>query len=91
MANFVATILAWAICRRRFRGAWVTATMVEILVIGTIVGGYLAVLTNQPIWLAIVEVTAGEVVAVGLGGYVLLRGVNRVLHAGGAKRLENHS
>ena len=91
VANFVATTLAWVICKRQFRGAWVTATGAEILVIGTIVGGYLAFLTNQPFWLAIVEVAAGEVVAVGFGGYVLLRAVNRVLGASGLKRLENHS
>ena len=79
IANFVATALAWAICRRKFKGAWVTATIVEILVVGVIVGGYLAVLTNQPVWLALVEVMAGEVVAVGFGGYILLRAVSRVL------------
>ena len=79
VANFVATTLAWAICRRKFRGAWIVATVVEILVIGAIVGSYLAVLTNQPVWLALVEVMAGEVVAVGFGGYTLLKVIGRVL------------
>jgi uncharacterized membrane protein len=91
IANLVATTLAWMICRRQFRGAWVMATLVEILVVGTIVGGYLGMLTNQPAWLAVAEVMAGEAVAVGLGGYVLLRAVGKVLGPTGAKRLENHS
>ena len=91
IANLVATTLAWAICRRRFRGSWVAGTVAEIVVIGLIVGGYLAVLTNQPAWLAVLEVTAGEVVAVGFGGYLLLRAVGRVLRADGPKSLQNPS
>ena len=47
IANFVATLLALLIGERKFRGAWVAATSVEILVITFIVGTYLAFLTRS--------------------------------------------
>jgi uncharacterized membrane protein len=79
IANLVATALAWYICRRKFVGAWVVGITVEVLSVSLIVGSYLAGLTNTPIWLMVIEVMVGEVVAVGIGGYILLKAVNRVL------------
>ena len=79
VANVLATALAWQICKRKFRGAWVSAVAAEILVITFIVGSYLAYLTSTPIVLSWSYVAAGEVVAVGLGGYALLTAVTRVI------------
>lgn len=79
IANVLATTLAWLICRRKFHGAWVTATAAEILVITFVVGSYLSYLTSTPILLTWSYVALGEVVAVGIGGYALLRAVTRVM------------
>ena len=79
IANFLATALAWAICRRKFKGAWVAAIGVEVAAITLVVGSYLSPLTNTPLVLSWVYVMAGEVIAVGFGGYILLRAVARAL------------
>jgi len=79
IANLVATSLAWYIGRRKFSGAWVTAILAEVLAVSLIVGSYLAGLTGTPIWLMPLEIGAGEIVAVGFGGYVLLSAVTKVM------------
>ena len=79
IANFVATLLALLIGERKFRGAWVAATSVEILVITFIVGTYLAFLTETPLLFSLLYVMVGEVLSVGVGGYLLLNAVNRAL------------
>lgn len=81
IANLIATTLAWLIGRRTFRGAWITAIIVEILVITFIVGSYLTLFTNMPLWLNWLGVMVGEVVAVGIGGYALLKVVSGVFGA----------
>src|SRR5438552_1088267 len=68
IANFVATLLALLIGERKFRGAWVAATSVEILVITFIVGTYLAFLTETPLLFSLLYVMVGEVLSVGVGG-----------------------
>jgi uncharacterized membrane protein len=81
VANVVATAIAWFVGRRSFRGAWVLATSIETVVITMIVGTYLAPLTHTPLVLSLLYVLVGEIAAVGIGGYILLRAVGRVLHA----------
>jgi len=77
IANFIATYLAWQIGRRRFSGAWFAGTVEEVIVITLIVGSYLSYLLAIPIWLGWSGVLVGEVVAVNVGGYLLLNGVYR--------------
>jgi len=79
IANFVATLLALLIGGRKFRGAWVAATSVEILVITFVVGTYLAFLTETPLLFSLLYVMVGEILAVGVGGYLLLNAVSRAL------------
>jgi len=79
IANFVAAALAWYIGRRRFTGAWIMGITVEVLSVSLIVGSYLAGLTNTPLWLMVLEIAAGEVVAIGFGGYIVLKAVNAAL------------
>ena len=80
IANLVAASLAWIIGRRAFRGAWVSAIVVEIAVITFIVGSYLTLFVTFPIWLNWLGVMSGEIIAVGFGGYILLRAVDRVIN-----------
>ena len=77
LANFVATLLAWQIGKRGFRGAWLVGTISEVLVITFIVGTYLSFLLQIPIWLSWIGVLVGEVIAINIGGYLLLNGVYR--------------
>jgi uncharacterized membrane protein len=79
LANLVATFLAWRIGRRRFHGAWLAGTVAEILAITFIVGTYLSFLLQIPVWLGWTGVVVGEVIAVGIGGYLLLVGVDRAI------------
>jgi uncharacterized membrane protein len=78
-ANLLATLFAWVIGRRRFRGAWLAATVAEIVIITLIVGTYLAFLIGIPLWASWAGVLVGEAISVGFGGYLLLRGVDRAL------------
>lgn len=78
IANLLATAMAWYICKRKFRGSWVAGTIAEILVITLIVGSYLSYLLATPWYLSWLYVGIGETVAVGIGGYALLRAVSRV-------------
>jgi len=79
VANLVATSLAWQIGKRGFQGAWLTGTTVEVLVITLIVGTYLSFLLQISIWLSWTGVLVGEIIAVSLGGYLLLNGVSKAL------------
>jgi uncharacterized membrane protein len=79
IANVVATALAWFICKRKFRGSRIAAVAAEILVITMVVGTYLAYLTSTPLVVSWSYVAAGEVIAVGVGGYALLRAITRVM------------
>jgi uncharacterized membrane protein len=78
VANFIATFLAWQIGKRRFHGSWFTGTIAEVLAIALIVGTYLSFLLQIPVWLSWIGVLVGEIVAVNIGGYLLLCGVARV-------------
>ena len=79
VANVVAAALAWFVGRRSFKGAWVLAISLEVIVITLIVGTYLAPLTHTPLAFQLLYVLVGEITAVGIGGYILLRAVSRVL------------
>jgi len=79
VANFIATFLAWQIGRRRFQGAWLGGTIAEALVITLVVGSYLSFLLAIPLWLSWIGVLVGEVIAVNIGGYLLLTGVYKAI------------
>jgi uncharacterized membrane protein len=77
LANLVASTIAWQVAKRSFKGAWVTAVLLEALTITLIVGTYLAYLIEVPIWTGWLYVVIGELIAVSLGGYVLLKALKR--------------
>lgn len=79
VANFIATYLAWQIGKRSFRGSWFAGTVGEVVVITFVVGTYLSYLLQIPVWLGWTGVLAGEIIAVNVGGYLLLNGVHRAL------------
>jgi uncharacterized membrane protein len=77
VANFIATFVAWQIGRRKFNGSWLAGTVSEVLVITFFVGTYLSFLLAIPVWLGWTGVLVGEIIAVNVGGYLLLNGVYR--------------
>ena len=80
VANLVAASLAWMITRRRFPGSWALAVGVEIAVVTVVVGSYLvawAAAPGVPLWVGWVEFLGSEVLAIGVLGYPLLKGVAR--------------
>ena len=79
MANFVATLLAWKIGKLTFSGSWLAATAAESIAITLIVGTYLSFLLQVPLWLGWLGVLIGEVIAINVGGYVLLNAVYRAI------------
>ena len=79
-ANAVAATLAWALTRRKFRGAWTLAVGVEIAVIAMIVGTYVVILAGVPgipAWVGWLEFLGSEIIPVGIVGYPLLKAVDK--------------
>jgi len=80
VANFVAATLAWAVTRRKFRGGWVLAVVIEIASVTLIVGSYLvawAAAPGVPVWVGWAEFPGSEILAIGVLGYPLLKAVDR--------------
>ena len=78
LANLIAATLAWKIGKLgwTFRGtriAWVLAVNTETAVIALLVGSYLGWLFELPPWISIGGLLAGSIVAISVGGYILLR------------------
>ena len=72
----LATLLA-AVGTRHFRSTPVLAALCPIVSNGLIVGGTLSIFYGLPLWLTMLEVAAGEALAV-LLGFLLLRALRRV-------------
>jgi len=94
VANFVAATLAWAITRKRFRGSWLLAVAVEIATVTVIVGSYLVVWAaapGVPLWVGWIEFLGSEVLAIGVLGYPLLKGVTRATKRNAVLGIQNPS
>ena len=82
LVNLLAGFLAWKIGQRGWRirnwnVSWFVATLVETALISVVVGGYLSVAFSIPLALSILGILAGEVVAINMGGFVLLNIIGR--------------
>ena len=82
LVNLLAGFLAWKIGQRGWRirnwnVSWFVATLVETALISVVVGGYLSVAFSIPLALSILGILAGEVVAINIGGFVLLNIIGR--------------
>jgi uncharacterized membrane protein len=77
LVNLLAGFLAWKIGQRSLRirnwnSSWFIATLIETALISVVVGGYLSVVFSIPLVLQILLILAGEIVAINIGGFVLL-------------------
>ncbi|HEV2118585.1 MAG TPA: QueT transporter family protein [Candidatus Bathyarchaeia archaeon] len=82
LVNLLAGFLAWKIGQRSWNirnmnASWFIATLVETALISVVVGGYLSIVFPQLLALSILGVLAGEVVAINIGGFVLLNIIGR--------------
>jgi len=82
LVNLLAGFLAWKIGQRGWRirnwnVSWFVATLVETALISVVVGGYLSVAFSIPLALSILGILVGEVVAINIGGFVLLNIIGR--------------
>jgi len=71
LANFVAAYVGWLLGRSRRRLTRFAATVVQALLIGTIVGGYLALLFGVPIEVGISSITLSSLIAISVLGFAL--------------------
>jgi len=77
LVNLLAGFLAWRIGQRSWRirnrnASWFIATIVETALISVVVGGYLSAVFSIPLNLSILGILAGEILAINIGGFVLL-------------------
>lgn len=79
IANFVATFAGYVIAKRvrGELGIWL-ALITEALIVAAIVGSYLSVLLNIPLWLSLLGILSGSVVSICLLGYALVKVVKRL-------------
>ena len=77
LVNLLAGSLAWKIGQRSWRirnwnASWFIATLVETALISVVVGGYLSLVFSIPLGLSILGILVGEIIAINIGGFVLL-------------------
>ena len=77
LVNLLAGFLAWKIGQQNWRvrnwtASWFIATLVETALISVVVGGYLSIVFAIPLALSILGILAGEIVAINIGGFMLL-------------------
>ncbi len=82
LVNLLAGFLAWKIGSRNWRirnwnVSWFTATLVETALISVVVGGYLSIVFSISLALSILGILVGEVIAINIGGFVLLNIIGR--------------
>jgi len=82
LVNLLAGFLAWKIGSRNWRirnwnVSWFTATLLETALISVVVGGYLSIVFSIPLALSILGILVGEVIAINIGGFVLLNIIGR--------------
>ena len=77
IANFLAAYVGWKIGLRRFRGSEFVATIVQNLIVSSIVGSYLAVLFDVPLEVGFLGVLLGSMISMNITGYVLVLAVRK--------------
>jgi len=93
-ANFLAATLAWAITRKQFRGGWILAVSLEVVVVSVIVGTYVVALAGAPgvpPWVLWLEFLVSEIVTIGVIGYPLLKAVAKATSRNTISRPQNPS
>jgi len=78
LANFIATFIAWKVGKLKVRGSWILASIIETLIVTSIVGFYLSFLFNVPLYASLLSILAGSIIAINLIGYFLLKAISKI-------------
>ena len=71
VANFLATFVAWRICRKRRPLNAIAGVLSEIVIVTVIVGTYLSFLIGMPLVLGLLGIFLGSTIAIGVLGSIL--------------------
>ena len=82
LANFVAAYAGWLIGRSERRVVRFAATVVQALLIGAIVGGYLALLFGVPVEVGVLSITASSLIAISVLGFALEEVLRQAIRGG---------
>ena len=72
IANFLAAYIGWKIGSRNFTGSWFAATVVQNIIISSIVGSYLALLFEVPLEVGFTGLFLGSSISINIIGYILV-------------------
>ena len=70
-ANFLATLIAWKIGRKRKRVTSIAGVLSEVFIVTMIVGTYLSFLLGMPVLISLLGVFLGSAIAIGILGSTL--------------------
>ena len=70
-ANFLATLIAWKVGRKRKRATALVGVVSEVIIVTLIVGTYLSFLLGMPFLIGLAGVFLGSVIAIGVLGSIL--------------------
>lgn len=78
LANFLAAYIGWEISSRRFIGSKFIVTIIQNLIVSSIVGSYLAIIIFEvPLEIGILGVFLGSIISMNLLGYILVLAVEK--------------
>ncbi|MDQ1279085.1 MAG: hypothetical protein QG670_345 [Thermoproteota archaeon] len=72
IANLIAAYAGWKISSRRFKGSSFVATVVQNLIVSSIVGSYLAVIFDVHLEIGMLNLLLGSIVSMNILGYALV-------------------
>ena len=77
IANFLAAYIGWKVSSRNFAGSKFVATVVQNLIVSSIVGSYLAVLFDIPLEVGFLGVLLGSIISMNVIGYILILAIEK--------------
>lgn len=72
IANLIAGYIGWKIGSKNFNGSNFIATIAQNLIVSSIVGPYIAILSGIPLEVGFVGVSLGSIVSMNILGYILI-------------------
>lgn len=78
LANLIASFIAWKIGKLKFKGSWVIASILETLIVTSIVSFYLSFIFNVPLYVSLLSVLIGSLIAINFIGYLLLKAISKL-------------
>ena len=77
IANFLAAYIGWKIGSKSFVGSHFIATVIQNLIVSSIVGFYLAMLFDVPLEIGFLGILLGSIISMNILGYILVVAVEK--------------